>query len=351
MQLADFALERHFARWEFRRPAPPLRVRRGGLADGRASSPWPTMRRGCWGRPSALGYAELLRTSAAAGRDRPPLRGAGSRRRPGLSCAEEAIFCLLNVLLGQGDHAIVTWPGYQSLHEVARRGRRRGDPPPAPRGRRAGRLTWKRLVTAIRPATRAVVVNAPHNPTGTLPTPRPSGGPLGGVPGLAAPVGRRGLPVSWRHRREGAPWRRGPSWTRPSSRSGVLSKFFALAGLRIGWLASRDRDLLARWAWWSTTTPRSAPRLPRRSWGSSPPRGPRDRPCPLATRPPAGAPTWPASTSSSPSDPCSRRGSGRPAGQSASRASAPASPLIASPPTSSRPRASSPAGAAPSGTP
>ncbi len=25
--------------------------------------------------------------------------------------AEEAIFCLANVLLGPGDHAIVTWPG------------------------------------------------------------------------------------------------------------------------------------------------------------------------------------------------------------------------------------------------
>ena len=34
--------------------------------------------------------------------------------------AEEAIFCLLNVMLGPGDHAIVTWPGYQSLYEVGR---------------------------------------------------------------------------------------------------------------------------------------------------------------------------------------------------------------------------------------
>ena len=34
--------------------------------------------------------------------------------------AEEAIFCLMNVLVGPGDHVIVTWPGYQSLYEVAR---------------------------------------------------------------------------------------------------------------------------------------------------------------------------------------------------------------------------------------
>jgi DNA-binding transcriptional MocR family regulator len=36
------------------------------------------------------------------------------------SGAEEAIFVAANVLLQPGDHAIVTWPAYQSLHEVAR---------------------------------------------------------------------------------------------------------------------------------------------------------------------------------------------------------------------------------------
>ena len=34
--------------------------------------------------------------------------------------AEEGIFCLVNVLLGPGDHAVVTWPGYQSLYEIGR---------------------------------------------------------------------------------------------------------------------------------------------------------------------------------------------------------------------------------------
>src|SRR5260370_41203053 len=34
--------------------------------------------------------------------------------------AEEAVFCLFNTSLGPGDHIIVTWPGYQSLYEVAR---------------------------------------------------------------------------------------------------------------------------------------------------------------------------------------------------------------------------------------
>ena len=55
--------------------------------------------------------------------------------------AEEAVFCLINVLLGPGDHAIVTWPGYQSLYEVGAGRRGRGDPPRAPREPTAGRST------------------------------------------------------------------------------------------------------------------------------------------------------------------------------------------------------------------
>ena len=34
--------------------------------------------------------------------------------------AEEAIFCLMSTSLQEGNHAVVTWPGYQSLYEVAR---------------------------------------------------------------------------------------------------------------------------------------------------------------------------------------------------------------------------------------
>ena len=54
------------------------------------------------------------------------------------SGAEEAIFVLANVLLGPGDHAIVAWPSYQSLHEVARAAGRGRDAPRAPRERRLG---------------------------------------------------------------------------------------------------------------------------------------------------------------------------------------------------------------------
>ena len=152
-----------------RRPAPALRLRRRGLADGRPARP----RRRRDARRSG-------RTCGSATRSRPATRSCGRRSRrsttrsspttssssPG---AEEAIFCLSNVLLGPGDHAVVTWPGYQSLYEV---------------GRAAGAdvtlhelreddgwaLDVERLIASLRPETRLVVVNAPHNPTGMLPT-------------------------------------------------------------------------------------------------------------------------------------------------------------------------------------
>src|SRR4029077_7133585 len=82
--------------------------------------------------------------------------------------AEEAIFCLSNVLLGPGDHAVVTWPGYQSLYEV---GRAAGADITLhelrePAGWALGLDLLPRQVT---PATGLIVVNAPHNPTGMLP--------------------------------------------------------------------------------------------------------------------------------------------------------------------------------------
>ena len=245
MRIADFALERYFARWEFAvdhllcasdveawRIADLLE-----LADDEARRLWAGLR---------LGYTEssghpLLRAEIARLYDRidpdDVLVFAG---------AEEAIFCLSNVLLGPGDHAVVTWPGYQSLFEV---------------GRAAGAevtlhelheadgwaLDVGRLIASLRPETRLVVVNAPHNPTGMLPT-HAEWARLGdaladrGIHLLADEVYRfLELDESDRLVAGADLFERGVSL-------GVMSKSFAMAGLRIGWLASRDANLLARCA-------------------------------------------------------------------------------------------------------
>ncbi len=168
MRIAEFELERFFARWEFAvehllcasdvegYPMAELLA----LADDETRALWDGLR---------LGYTEstghpLLRREIA---------GLYEAIEPDdvlvFAGAEEAIFCLANVMLGPGDHAIVTWPGYQSLYEVARA---------------AGAdvtlhelyaadgwaLDVDRLRASLRPETRLVIVNAPHNPTGMLPT-------------------------------------------------------------------------------------------------------------------------------------------------------------------------------------
>ncbi|HLO35461.1 MAG TPA: aminotransferase class I/II-fold pyridoxal phosphate-dependent enzyme [Candidatus Deferrimicrobium sp.] len=245
MRIADFALERFFARWEFAvrhllcasdvegwRMADLL-----ALADDETAGLWANLR---------LGYTEapghpLLRAEIATLYEsiQPDdvLVFAG---------AEEAIFCLANVLLGPGDHAVVTWPGYQSLYEV---GRAAGAAVTLHELREADgwALDTERLIAALEPNTRLVVVNAPHNPTGMLPTHVEWARLTGeladrGIHLLADEVYRfLELDPADRLVAGADAFPRGVSL-------GVMSKSFAMAGLRIGWLATRDRELLARCA-------------------------------------------------------------------------------------------------------
>ena len=63
---------------------------------------------------------------------------------------------------------VVTWPGYQSLYEVARSVGARVSLH-ALREEDGWSLDVDRLVRSFRDSTRLVVLNAPHNPTGMLP--------------------------------------------------------------------------------------------------------------------------------------------------------------------------------------
>ena len=160
--------------------------------------------------------------------------------------AEEGIFCLANVALGPGDHAIVTWPGYQSLYEVARA--TGADVTLHELREDAGwAIDVEQLRRQLTPATRLIVVNAPHNPTGMLPD-RATFDAIVALAEEAAPTS------SWtRSTASSSSMRRIVCRPVPTPRPrgislGVMSKSFAMAGLRIGWLATRDRDLLARCA-------------------------------------------------------------------------------------------------------
>jgi aspartate/methionine/tyrosine aminotransferase len=246
VRIADFALERYFARWEFAvehllcasdvQAFPMAELLE--LADPETRALWDGLE---------LGYTEsaghpLLRREIAA-----LYEGIEPDEVLTFAGAEEAIFCLANVLLGPGDHAIVTWPGYQSLYEV---------------GRAAGadvtlhelhehdgwELDLERLRAQVTPATRLIVVNLPHNPTGML----ADRATFDGLVTIAADAGAhllvdevyRGLEFD-----ESARLPAGADALDGLGISlGVMSKAYAMAGLRIGWLATHDHELLRRLA-------------------------------------------------------------------------------------------------------
>jgi aspartate/methionine/tyrosine aminotransferase len=119
MRIADFALERYFARWEFAVKHVLCASDVQGwsmselleLADDETAAMWADLR---------LGYTEssghpLLRHEIASLYESVDPDGVLV-----FAGAEEAVYCLFASSVDPGDHVIVTWPGYQSLYEVAR---------------------------------------------------------------------------------------------------------------------------------------------------------------------------------------------------------------------------------------
>jgi aspartate/methionine/tyrosine aminotransferase len=245
MRIPDFKLERYFARWEFSAPyllcSSDLEGWRMAellaLADADSRARWEAL---------TLGYTESTGL--------PALREEIATLYPGLSAqqvltfagAEEAVFILMNVLLGPGDHAVVTWPGYQSLHEVARATGAEVTLLPL-REEEGWELELAALRQALRPSTRLIVVNFPHNPTGAL----PGAATFEALCALAEERGVYLLSDEVYRLLEHAPARPLPTAAERTGRGlslGVMSKAFGLAGLRVGWLACRDAELLRRCA-------------------------------------------------------------------------------------------------------
>jgi aspartate/methionine/tyrosine aminotransferase len=245
VKIADFELERYFATWEFAvrhllcasdlegYPMADLLA----LADDEARGLWQDLH---------LGYTEssghpLLRAEIAALYDT-----ISADDVLVFSGAEEAIFCLLSTAVGPGDHIIATWPGYQSLYEVARAA---GAEVTLHELREADgwALDVARIRAALRPETRMIVVNAPHNPTGML----PSHDEWQALVDLCADAGIHLFAdevYRFLEYDESDRLTAGADALPAGISLDVMSKSFAMAGLRIGWLATRDRALLARCA-------------------------------------------------------------------------------------------------------
>lgn len=81
---------------------------------------------------------------------------------------QEGILIALNTILNKGDHVISTFPGYQSLYEIAESigcEVTKWQPNEA----NGWKFEVKFLQQNIRPSTRLIIINFPHNPTGYIP--------------------------------------------------------------------------------------------------------------------------------------------------------------------------------------
>jgi aspartate/methionine/tyrosine aminotransferase len=243
MSIPDFKLERYFARWEFAAPHLLCTSDVEGLpmselldmADDETRELWRTLR---------LGYTEaaghpLLRAEIAA-----LYRGVSPDEVLVFAGAEEAIYVFMRTVLGPGDRVVVTWPGYQSLYEVARSTGAEVDLLPLDPAN-GWALDFDLLRATLGPATRAIVVNYPHNPTGSLPRREE----WDRLVEIAREAGVLLFSDEVYRFLEHDPADRLPAAVESYERGfslGVMSKSFALAGLRVGWLATHDADLLRR---------------------------------------------------------------------------------------------------------
>jgi aspartate/methionine/tyrosine aminotransferase len=157
---------------------------------------------------------------------------------------EEGIFLLMHALLEPGDHVVSTFPGYQSLYEIAR-------------SIGCDVSLWKpieedgwsfsmnQLKRLLRPNTKLVVVNFPHNPTGFVPSAED-------YSSLIDLVSHRGIYLlsdemyRFLEIDEKSNLPAGCELYHKAVSLSGLSKSYGLPGLRIGWIATQNHDLIAR---------------------------------------------------------------------------------------------------------
>ena len=240
--LPDFRLETYFSRWEFDAEFHMCASDMESvsvndllaMADEDGRRRWDELR---------LGYTETFGA--------PDLRRAIADTYDDIDAddilcfagAEEGIFAAMQVLLSPDDHAIVVTPNYQAAETVPGSICEVSGVALDPDNDWA--LDIDELREALRPNTRVISVNFPHNPTGKV-LDRET------FDQLIELARERGIYVfsdevyrlleraeSIRLPQAADAYERGLSLN-------VMSKAYGLPGLRIGWIATKDRDLLSR---------------------------------------------------------------------------------------------------------
>ncbi|GLE03817.1 hypothetical protein PINS_up012728 [Pythium insidiosum] len=162
---------------------------------------------------------------------------------------EEGIYLSMRALLQPSDHVVCVTPGYQSLYEIARsigcdvtpwNVREIKDHP-----NHAQEFNIDELEALLRPNTKLVVINFPHNPTGLTLT-------RAQLDRIVALCQARGAYLfsdeMYRYLEHDASTRLPPAcelYDRAISLFG-MSKSFGMPGLRVGWIATKDKAAFAR---------------------------------------------------------------------------------------------------------
>jgi aspartate/methionine/tyrosine aminotransferase len=155
--------------------------------------------------------------------------------------AEEAIFNFINAMLEPEDHVIVHFPCYQSLREIA-----------SSIGARVTlwqtneidrwELDLDELQAKIQPNTKLIIINCPHNPTGYVMNRQK-------LEKIVAIARQHDIFLfsdevyRFLERNEADTLPAACDLYEKAVSLGVMSKSYGLAGLRIGWIATRDRQI------------------------------------------------------------------------------------------------------------
>jgi aspartate/methionine/tyrosine aminotransferase len=159
-----------------------------------------------------------------------------------VAAAEEAIFLFYHALLSPADHVIVETPCYESAFSLVK-----STGAAVSAWQRKPENSWAHDLSAleslIQVNTRAIYINTPHNPTGLL-MPLPV---LKRVLELASKQGIYVFSDEVYRELEHDPATQLPAACDLYERAvslGSVSKTYGLPGLRLGWLASRDPQIL-----------------------------------------------------------------------------------------------------------
>lgn len=156
--------------------------------------------------------------------------------------AQEPIFNFMNVLLESGDHVITQFPIYQSLFEVANSIGCDVSQWHIEQGNNGWVMDINKLRSLINPNTKLIILNSPNNPTGYTFT-------KDEISEIVEIARQHDLYVFCDEVYKGVeldgqkrPWF--ADYYEKGISLGVMSKAYGLAGLRIGWLATKDEILL-----------------------------------------------------------------------------------------------------------